>query len=170
MPFAIDIHNVIHGRSQYPQLHRVYRNRHNAGVRKLSRCPDKFKVKRTKRVKGKPVYARTDSREFQLNTKYNDFPFIGMEWNRNEREMGMRTFLMECCPTLTERFIIYGTIGRGCKYFPDQRTFIQACLRQIDCSSLWGCIRCPREKPTTGTGSETLRFEGGTPCPYLQRK
>jgi hypothetical protein len=113
---ATDIYRAINSKREFPHLHRVYRDRHLGGVRKFSRCSDTFLVKRTKELKGEPVYARTDSREFQMNAKFNEFPFIGMDWNRRDREEGMRNFLIECCPIMTERFIIYGIIGRGSEY------------------------------------------------------
>lgn len=117
MGFGEDVFSAIHGKSQYPQLHRVYKNRHKAGVRKLSRCADKFNVKRTQRGKGRTERVRTDSRKFQFDTKHNDFPYVGMTWNRRDREEGMGSFLVDCCPYLIKRFIIYGTIGRGSKCF-----------------------------------------------------
>lgn len=130
MAFETDVYNLVHGKGKFPQLHRVYKNRHKAGVRKLSRCTDKIEVKRTKTAKAAPVYARSDSREFQYNAKRNSFPFIGSSWNREEREAGMRTFLVECCPILSDRFIIYGVIGRGSKYFQTNSPFIRGrCLK-----------------------------------------
>ncbi|KAK2767048.1 hypothetical protein FQN54_006366 [Arachnomyces sp. PD_36] len=112
-PFATNLYRLLHGNKENRELHRVYQKRHKAGVRKLSKCHHKFPVRRTKSQKQQVIEARTDSKMFQHWAKYNDFPLIGLEWVRHEREEGIRKFLFECCPILTNKFIIYGVIGRG---------------------------------------------------------
>ncbi|KAI1906758.1 hypothetical protein LOZ12_006128 [Ophidiomyces ophidiicola] len=105
------IHQMTHG--PFPDhllpLHRVYRRRYKSGIRHVSRCKDLFPpdLKRTRQM------FRFDSMEFQ----YFACPRLPLMVQECMRKFTSKLKNGKMCRDLTDRFEIYGYVGRGTSSF-----------------------------------------------------
>jgi hypothetical protein len=89
------------GRRTHPRLHEVYADRAPAWNHEISRCPHEEVVRE--------ALTRYDGPIFQL------YKNPGREILTEDIERGVISDVAGFCPDVRERFIMHGTIGKGCE-------------------------------------------------------